>query len=260
MTGARAALPPPLRGVRAAFVSLTRVPVGGFPYSPMDFTWATAHAPLVGAVVGLATGAVFRLLAPVGDSAAGLLAIGFSMLVTGAFHEDGLADTCDALGGGYERARVFAILKDSRVGAFGASALVVSIVARALLVARLGGNALWGLAVAGALARLGPVFLVVALPYVTPEGASKSRDLVRASTKQAAVAAAWCAVLLAAAVSFDAVTLARGAVVAALVAVITVQSGRVYLRRAGGVTGDFLGATEQLGEIVALVALVWGNP
>jgi adenosylcobinamide-GDP ribazoletransferase len=257
MTQSRAVLPPPLRGVRAAFVALTRLPVGGFPYRSSDFIWASAHAPLVGAVVGAVTFAVFRALAPAGVEAAALLAVGASMLVTGAFHEDGLADTADALGGGHDAERVLAILKDSRIGAFGAAALIVSIGARALLVARLGGEGAWALPTAGALARVGPVFLVSALPYVTKPETSKSGDLVRAGAKHAAVAAAWGVAVLATDIAASATTLVRAATLVAALAVATAMSGRVYSRRAGGVTGDFLGATEQLGEIIALVVLAW---
>jgi adenosylcobinamide-GDP ribazoletransferase len=259
VTETRAVFPPPVRGVRAAFVSLTRVPMGGFPYRSADYAWATAHAPLVGLAVGAATGVAFRLLAPLGENAAALLAVGFSMLVTGAFHEDGLADTCDALGGGHDRDRVFAILKDSRVGAFGAAALVVSIGARALLVARLGGDAVTELALAGALARVGPALLVVALPYVTPEGTSKSRDLVRASARHGAVAFGWGAAVLVASSWLGATSPERAGALAVALGLATALTGHVYLRRAGGVTGDFLGATEQVSELVALAVLVWAT-
>ncbi len=253
-----AVLPPPLRGVRAAFVSLTRLPLGGFPYCAADFSWALAHAPLVGAVVGALTAAVFRVLAPAGEGAAALLAVGFSMLVTGAFHEDGLADTCDALGGGHDRDRVFVILKDSRIGAFGASALVVSIGTRALLVARLGAHAPWALVATGALARVGPVLLAASLPYVTPASVSKSRELARVSARQAAVAVAWAAAIVVLSAWAGATTVPRAGALAAALGAVTALTGIVYFRRAGGVTGDFLGATEQLGELVALVVLAWG--
>jgi adenosylcobinamide-GDP ribazoletransferase len=257
VTQSRVVLPPPLRGVRAAFAALTRLPVGGFPYRSSDFVWASAHAPLVGAVVGAVTFAVFRVLAPAGIEAAALLAVGASMLVTGAFHEDGLADTADALGGGYEPERVLAILKDSRIGAFGAAALVVSIGARALLIARLEAAGVWALVVTGALARVGPVFLALSLPYVTRPETSKSADLVRVSTGHASVAAAWGLAVLVTAVATSAITTERAATLVVALVVTTAASGLVYARRAGGVTGDFLGATEQLGEIVTLVVFAW---
>src|SRR3954453_24121009 len=111
-------LPPPLRAMRAAFVFFTRIPVGGFPYRQADWKWAAAHAPLVGLVLGAALGALDGALLPVGPLAAAALVVGASLVLTGGFHEDGLADTSDALGGGSDRARVLSILKDSRIGSF----------------------------------------------------------------------------------------------------------------------------------------------
>jgi adenosylcobinamide-GDP ribazoletransferase len=249
--------PPPLRAVRAAFVFLTRIPVGGFPYRPEDWAWASAHFPLVGLVVG-AILAVLRAALGWGldGLSAGFLVVGASMLITGAFHEDGLADTSDALGGAYDRDKLFAILKDSRIGSFGAAALVVSIGARAALYARLGPACAWALPLAGCAARVGPVWLMTALPYATPQG-SRSRDVVRGRAPQAVVATAWLALSSAACVMGAGVPTARLAAMIAVVAAVTVVSGARYRARAGGITGDFLGATEQLGEIAALSALAF---
>ena len=86
------------------------------------------------------------------------------MLLTGAFHEDGLADTSDALGGAYDREKIFVILKDSRIGAFGACALVVSIAGRAALLAHLGEGGAWALPLVGAAARVGPVWQIATMP------------------------------------------------------------------------------------------------
>jgi len=150
-------LRPELRGVRAAFVFLTRLPLGGHPYSAADRAWSAAHFPLVGVVVGGLTALALRLLWGVGPIAAVLLAFGVQLLITGAFHEDGLADTADALGGASTRERALEILKDSRVGTFGASALVISIVGRAALLATIAlhtrAGALWALPLVGCAAR-----------------------------------------------------------------------------------------------------------
>lgn len=264
----------PARSVRAAFAFLTRIPVGGFPYSPREWQWSSAHFPLVGAFVGLATAAVFRALAPAGAFAAALLAIGAAMLVTGAFHEDGLADTSDALGGGYTHERVLAILKDSRVGTFGAAALIVSVLGRAALLARLDGDAWWALPLVGCVARVGPIWQMVTLPYATASDASKSRDVTRARPAQALVATAWAAsacgalAVLAALPALGATALGvharcsatRLGVVGLACAAVTVTTAWRYRRRLGGVTGDFLGATEQLCELAALLVLAWGRP
>jgi adenosylcobinamide-GDP ribazoletransferase len=250
-------LPPPIRGMRAAFVFLTRIPVGGFPYQGRDWTWAAAHAPLVGLVVGAAIGGVDRVLLPLGALPAALLAIAVSLLITGAFHEDGLADTSDALGGGYDRARVLAILKDPRIGSFGGVALVVSITARAALIAELGVHAPWAVSIVGCWARVAPIWLMAALPYVTPDDTAKSRDIARGGVPQAAVATAWGAAALAVAGLLGWMSLARAAALVVTIVVVALLTGWRYVRRAEGITGDFLGATEQLGEIAALAVVVW---
>jgi adenosylcobinamide-GDP ribazoletransferase len=247
----------PLRALRAAFVFLTRVPVGGFPYEPAEWRWAPAFFPIVGAVVGAITAGALQALRPLGALAAALVALGTSLLVTGAFHEDGLADTADALGGGYDRERVFAILKDSRIGAFGASALVVSIAGRAALLAHAEARAIWGLVFVGALARAAPIWQMAALPYATPD-AAKSRAVTQAGAAQAIVASAWPLLIggwLGLSGRLEAWRI--GGVLLATT-VVTALTGWRYLIRAGGVTGDFLGATEQLCEIAGLAVIAWG--
>lgn len=253
---ARLLLPPAARGVRAAFVFLTRIPVGGFPYAREDWTWASAHAPFVGFVVGAVVGAVDRVLLPLGALPAAFLAIGASLFLTGAFHEDGLADTSDALGGGTNPTRVLAILKDSRIGSFGGAALILSIGARAALVAELGKSASWALPIVACIARVGPVWLIAALPYVT-DVAAKSRDLSRGGWPQVCVATLWGAAVIALGISLGVLTEWRALAVFLASASITAITGARYRRRVGGITGDFLGATEQLCEIAVLAALAW---
>src|SRR5262249_2889454 len=155
-----------------------------------------------------------------------------SMLLTGAFHEDGLADTADALGGAYDRARLFEILKDSRIGSFGAAAIVLSIGARAAFYADLGPACAWALPPSACAARVGAVWLLATLPYATPTGA-KSRAVAHAGAAQVAVASGWLALAGGAAVLAAGLSPARlGAMIAAL-AVVTLASGVVFFRRAG---------------------------
>ena len=253
----RAGLPPQLRSVRAAFVFLTRVPLGGFPYSAEDWAWTSAHFPLVGAVIGAVTGGVFHALLPLGPWAAAILAIGASMLLTGAFHEDGLADTADGLGGGYTRERVLEILKDSRIGSFGAAALGVSLLGRAALMAKLGGAAALALPLVGGAARAAAVWLMPVLPYVTASEAAKSRLVTRAGFAQALVATAWLGLLGAGAFRFGVASAPRLLALVAVLACVAAVCGWRFHRRVGGLTGDFLGATEQLCELAALAVLAW---
>ena len=249
--------PPPVRAVRAAFIFFTRVPLGGFPYRQADWKWAAAHAPFVGLVLGGTLGLLDRALLPLGALPAALLVVGLSLLLTGAFHEDGLADTSDALGGGQDVARVLAILKDSRIGSFGGAALVVSIVGRAALLAQLGDAVVWAFPLVWCGARVGPVWLMAALPYVTADDGAKSRDLTRAGAAQALVASAWFTLVSLALVLSGHLAVSRALALAVALLAVTALTGWRYFVRVRGITGDFLGATEQLGELVAFAVLAW---
>ena len=250
---------PVVRGVRAAFAFFTRIPVGGFPYDDRALAWAPAHAPLVGAVLGSVLGGLDACLQPLGAFPAAILVIGASMLLTGGLHEDGLADTSDALGGAHDRAKVFAILKDSHIGAFGAAAIMFSILARAALIGQLARAGWIAIPLAWCTARLAPVWLMAFLPYVTPLRGSKSDRIVRARLNQALVAAGWVLAGSVCAVAQGWVSAPRAALTVFAVAATAVFTGFRYYRRVGGITGDFLGATEQLSEIAALAVLAWPN-
>jgi len=244
-----------LRGLPAAFGFLTRLPVGGFPYSADELRWSSAHFPLVGAVLGAALAAVMMLSARAGTVVAAALAVSAGMLLTGAFHEDGLADTADALGGATDRERLFVILRDSRIGSFGAAALCMALVLRVSLLSALSSAAPLALVLTHSLARLPPVWMMALLPSVSPEGA-KSSAIAGAGGSQVAVASGWVALLFGGALAAD---LIEGTVLAALMAVAALTAAACavrFLRRAGGLTGDFLGATEQVLECALLLTLV----
>ncbi len=241
----------PLSSSSRAFPSagfLTPTTTGaGLPHTSRS--WASSLGGLLGCLD--------RVLMPLGALSAALGTLGASLLLTGAFHEDGLADTSDALGGGFDREKILVILKDSRIGAFGACALVLSIAGRGVLLARLGFDAAWALPLVGAAARMAPVWQIAALPYVASP-ASRSRGVAQAGVVQACVASAWAGAVGLAMAATGHFAAARIAGMFAAVAVTTLVSGWRYARRLGGVTGDFLGATEQLCELAGYGALAWG--
>jgi adenosylcobinamide-GDP ribazoletransferase len=251
-----------LRSLTAAFAFLTRLPVGGYPYSSDELRWSSAHFPLVGAALGTVMAAVMLLCARAGWGVAAAVAVCVGLLLTGALHEDGLADTADALGGSYDREQLFVILRDSRVGSFGAAALAIVLVLRVLLLSSLAGAAPLALLLTQSLARLPPVWMMALVPSVSP-GEAKSRSVARAGGSQVAVASSWVALLFAGSVAGKLVewrVVAGLIVVAAAVAAIC---GIRFVRRAGGLTGDFLGATEQVLECALLLTLaLWrgGSP
>lgn len=245
-----------LRGLRAAFVFLTRLPMGKAEYQPGDWQWANAYFPLVGAVVGALSAGVYLLAEPLGSWVAAVLALSASLLITGAFHEDGLADSADALGGGLEKKdRVLEILKDSRLGTYGSSALVLSILLRVALIEALDGDVFPALVVAHGLARFPPVAMKTFMPYLTQGDAAKSRDLIDGERAQLALAAVL-AILITA---WGARSFIEFGLLWLVAAVVGAFLAYRFQRRLGGYTGDFLGATEQFAEVALLIALVAGR-
>ena len=243
-----------LRAVPAAFAFLTRLPVGGPAFTAEDLLWSSAHFPLVGAVLGSVLAGVMLVFARAGPVVSAALAVSAGMLLTGAFHEDGLADTADALGGASDRDKLFVILRDSRIGSFGAAALCMALLLRVALLSALAGLAPLALLLTQALARLPPVWMMAILPSVSPEGA-KSSAVVRAGAAQVAVASGWIALLFGAAAVTGFLDWRLLVGLLAVAGLTAVACGVRFMRRAGGLTGDFLGATEQVVECTLLLTL-----
>lgn len=237
---------PVLDDLASAFALLTRLPVPAHRPQGARAAWAW---PVAGAVLGGIAAAVAWLATavgvPPGPCAALVLAV--QALLTGALHEDGLADTADGLMGGQTRERRLEIMKDSRIGSFGALALVLLTLARwSAVVALIGAGTFGALIAAAALSRAPMAILMSALPNARPSGLS---HLV--GRPAAHVAALACAVALTLAL------LASGgtAFVMALYATPLILALAIAARaRIGGQTGDILGASQQLTEAAALAA------
>ncbi|MEM9729940.1 MAG: adenosylcobinamide-GDP ribazoletransferase [Myxococcota bacterium] len=246
-----------LRGARAAFTFLTIIPVGGFPYSDGAWRWSAAWFPFVGAFLGLLGALGFAALRPAGVWVAAFGAVAITVFLTGAFHEDGLADSADALGGAYSREKLFEILKDSRVGTYGGLALVLSVGLRVAALASLDAWAPVALVLVHTLARTTPVWLMALIPYVTSSDASKSRPVIRGSHAQAIAGTAMAFALIALLEVESKVDWATAGWSTLALLVIALLLSRVFIKRAGGITGDFLGATEQCNEVTLLVLLAY---
>ena len=263
-----------MNGVRHFLLALqffTRVPVTGplagwVGFSPAMLRASAAHFPGVGWLVGLVGAGVFwialaGLPGPSGALAAAVLSTVATVLMTGAFHEDGLADLADGLGGSTDRARALEIMKDSRIGAFGAIALALALGLKVALLATLAARGALGaalaLAAAHVLSRLAPLFLIRWLPYVGDENAaSKSKPLADAiDTGALAVGAAWS--LPAAALLLMTRGAAQGLAAVVLCALAAFCMARLLGRRLHGFTGDGLGATQQVCELAIYLALAW---
>ncbi len=241
------------RGVRAAMCFLTRVPMGNVQLTDAEWRWAPAYFPLVGAGVGAVGAAAFVATTSASYMVAAVLAVGATIVLTGGFHEDGLADTADALGGAHDRDKLFEILKDSRLGTFGVAALAVSFALRAAALAHLGPEAPAALIAVHCFARVPPIWLMASLPYVSAQ--PKSRAVFGTGPAQVVLAAVWPALLATYLVATNTFTPGDLATLAILAIAIAFLTGWRYLARAGGLTGDFLGATEQLCECTFLLAL-----
>ena len=226
---------------------LTRVPIR-LRAAP-DLAACVPWFPIVGGAIGASVGAVVAgLMEVVPALVAAAVGVVFGVVLTGAFHEDGLADTADALGGWSQEQRR-EILKDSRHGSYGVAALCSTIVIRIVCVASLGPAAAFaGLVAAHTLGRGAAVAVMGTAPPVPGGGlgADYARGLTPTRTVSgvavalavAAVATGWWVLPLAA-------TAAVGAVVVAIVA----------HRALGGASGDVLGAVEQVGENLVLVVV-----
>ena len=249
-------LPAPLRGARAAFAFLSRIPVGGFPYRPDDWRWAPAHFPLVGVVVGALSAGLYALAYPLGPSLAALLALSLSIALPGALHEDGLADSADALGGAHERERALAILKDSRIGTYGALALVLSVGVRAAAIGQLEPTMVGTIVLVHCLARVGPVWLLATQPYVSSANSgSKGAIFEGTGPRQALLASLYGLISLSLFSAAGWLQALHALMLLAVLALTTASLGRYFAARVGGITGDLLGANEQIAELVCWVFL-----
>ena len=243
----------------AALQFLTRLPVRLDRFEPAWLNDCVRHFPLVGMLVGGAGAAVMVAALQWWPAwIAAVLALTATVALTGGFHEDGLADTFDALGGVVPRDKALAIMKDSRIGSYGALALGLSLLLRAALLAVLATRpvpgAIAALLASHAFARGAAVGVMVSLPYGGDAEHAKAKPLALAvAPRNFALAIAWCG-LLAVALGAWGVALPRLALAAGAAVLVALAVRQWLKRRLGGYTGDGLGATEQLAEIAVLLA------
>lgn len=253
----------------------TRIPVTGklaawVGFSPAMLRASAAHFPGVGWLVGVASAAVLWGLVwalpevPAASWVAAVLCTVFSAMLTGAFHEDGLADTADGLGGSMNRERALDIMKDSRVGTYGALALVLIVLLKISLLTMLLQVAALPVAVAAVfgahvVSRFLPLWIIRSLPHVGDTLQSKSKPLADQIGNGSLLAAAvWAALafgllyVLEPGMPWWAGTL--GAVLA------LGYMWRLLQRRLAGFTGDGLGATQQLCEVAFYLGLLLAWP
>ncbi len=242
---------PKILDLAVAFALLTRLPLPHLPDSGFANQARAGWAfGLVGAVVGLIAGVVglFAMWLGLPDGAAAGLALMAMIVVSGAMHEDGLADTVDGLWGGWTVGRRLEIMKDSAIGTYGVLALVVSLGLRWVAIGELLPHGIAPLIAAGAVSRGLLPGVMAALPYARRDGLARS---VGAPDRRVAIAAAAVGGGLALVIAGGA------AVVPGILAGIGVALvARIARVRIGGQTGDILGACQQIAEIAMLLGFV----
>lgn len=235
-----------IRRFLGAVQFLTVLPIPGDTATPGK---SAEFFPVTGALLGAACGGVFQLFrSPLGSSLAALFAISLLIAVTGGLHEDGLADCADAIRAGRTREKMLAILKDSRIGVYGAVALILCLGIRWQALTEMQVNPLIGLASAIALSRSSLVILGKTTKALgSGLGALFSTELTRAASVfvslemlGAAVMCGW-----------------RGFPMLLSTAGLIALARTYFIRRLGGVNGDCLGATCLTVESVNLVILAW---
>lgn len=249
----------------AALQFLTRVPVscGTGDATGDRFGAALSHGvvffPLVGGMIGIYTSmTVISLSQGLSPLLCALIAIGLEALLTGAFHEDAFADTCDGLGGGWTRDRVLEIMEDSRLGTYGTLALGIGVGLRvAAMAALLTSGWLWASAsivAASALGRLAIVGMMVSTSPI-PDRSSQANELSASQTCRTF----WLAAASTLAISAPWVWLSPGLAIGTITAAVLVLAWfrRKILLRVGGTTGDLLGCSAYLCQLVVLIGSAW---
>lgn len=232
----------------------TRLPVPGWVgHSAEALGHAARWLPAVGLLVGLLGALVWWAASLLwAQPVALLLAMAAMLLTTGAFHEDGLADTADGLGGGWDKAKILAIMKDSRTGSYGVVALWLALTGKFVLLGQFATDLLpWALLAGQSVSRLMPAVLLATMDYARADDSSKSRPLTaRLSPGGLAFAALFPA---AACLWLPWPQALAGCVLAGLATWWLAAKLRRWL---GGHTGDALGAVQQASELAFYLGLL----
>lgn len=243
-------MPPIINRYFIAQMFLTRLPVPAkLQYSDAELAASSALFPLVGTLVGALAALAYTLGSSVWSSPlAALLAITTAILITGAFHEDGLADSADGLGGAFELKRKLEIMRDSRIGSYGSVALILGILIKfqALLLVP-AEIAPWVLIFAHTAARWTALPLIVYSPYVREHGSGK--PFAASVSTGSLIAASVITVLVAA------FCVGSQAITAGFAVLLFVLLAQYWLRqKLGGITGDTLGAVNFCSEALIYLA------
>lgn len=226
---------------------MTRLPVSrAITYSPDALAKSAVFFPAIGLLIGGGAAALYLLLSPhASRDIVVVLILVYLVTITGGLHEDALGDAADGFGGAREKERVLAIMRDSRIGSFGTLAIALSLLARFVFLTNLGPGKFVGFLIAGqVLGRWTALPLAFFLRSARDHEAGQGRLIAHKITAVSFAAGTLLALAIVA------MALKAAAIPALLIALLMAAiSGFYYWRRIGGITGDCLGATNQLTEI-----------
>lgn len=257
------------RLVLIAIQFLTRIPVPAFNnYDPQWLHQSSRYFPAVGLLIGILCAGVFWLTSLLFTPlVAAVISTAFSIKLTGAFHEDGLADSCDGLGGGLTRERTLEIMKDSRLGTYGVLGLVSALLLKISLLAAMPLSvAMIALIVGHTASRLFCISLLTLLPYGGEIEHAKAKPMAQQLTPlQGLYSSGWLILAIVLVVlifpnTMLQIGLGKWLLALILALVATHYMRRLLRRRLDGYTGDGLGATQQLSEIAIYIGLAASVP
>ncbi len=237
---------------------LPSLPCEQNPHGPPNFEKVAIYVPLVGLTLGSFLGGILWLATVIGLSSllGAVITVGVGLVLTGCFHEDGLADTADGFGGGATPTRRLEIMKDSRIGTYGGSALLITLLLRIVAISELVDLSviygILGVITSATVSRTAALWLTIGLPPARKEGAAFA-----AGTPPVRL------ILLATLLALTVTIIALGPnspnlwLGYSLVLLVVLWMRNQAKRLIGGQTGDVAGAVQQLTEIAWLIALLW---
>ncbi|MCF6242709.1 MAG: adenosylcobinamide-GDP ribazoletransferase [Bacteroidales bacterium] len=247
-------MPKELKIFFTAVMFYTRIPVPAKTgYSPENLNKATRYFPLIGYIVGGVGALTFLLSNTIFSINISVLAsLIVQILLTGAFHEDALSDFCDGFGGGYTKEKILTIMKDSRIGTYGAVALVMLLMSKFVLIRSFTpGKIPFIIITAHVISRLNTVFLIFTSKYVAEPDKSKSKPVGQKTSVKTLIIA-----ILIGITPLFFVSLLQLAVIVFVEFLVLVYLRHYIHRHIGGYTGDVLGALQQFSEIALYLVML----
>ncbi len=238
---------------RTALMFFTRIPVGKIEFSQELLNKSNKYLPIIGWIVGGLSGLIFWVLNSVfSTDLSVILSMSASILLTGAFHEDGFADTCDGFGGGWSKEQILDIMKDSRIGVFGAIGITMLLLTKFISLSHLPAWMIPGVLIAGhTISRFSALLFIFSHNYVRNNHTGKSKPIGKEISKSE--------------LGFSSITtllpfllfekLGFALIIPAILLIKHIFA-RYTNKWIGGYTGDSLGALQQITETSFYVLVI----